>query len=347
MAGSTLKTLNLIQNSVKQNVDYDEKGKPKFKKGSNADKAYRVVVGKKETPGQKLQERKNVSARTAVITSTLGLGALGAKGAGLGLRHLGAAKKVPKLLKKLPGHVGNKKAVRIGQKVEDAAVPVTLVSGGIGGLAGYNYAAIQRAEARRKRQSTLNKAYDPEWSRKNRNKTVETGLAGAGSAAVAGAGVSGYLGRHDLKGAYTANKEHKLARGKLTAVHATHQANRANYHQAQQTYADLEHKVVGQSRGGKRPSKTALKNRDVQGRKVGRARFNLESSKTLKLAAMKNQAATGHRLATAATKAKRVGGRTGVLLGAGAAGLSGAAYLRNKRTGSSWASYEPRYRPNR
>jgi hypothetical protein len=94
-----------------------------------------------------LQKRKRISADTAIVTSTLGLGALAAHGGGAAARRLGAGKR----LLHIPG-TGHKNPglMRTGRKIQNAAVPVSLTSGGISGAAGYNYAGIQREEARRK-----------------------------------------------------------------------------------------------------------------------------------------------------------------------------------------------------
>ena len=158
----------LLVPKVLENLDVDNKGRPRLKPGSKAAKvntqvhqgAKLIGVQKSLTDAQ-LKHRKRLSAGAAVATSTLSLGALGAKGAGSGLKALATASKAPKALRKVPGigRVVNKPHLaKIGGKIDSAAVPVSLASGGIGGLSGYNYAAIQRQEAKRRNVAPVSKA---------------------------------------------------------------------------------------------------------------------------------------------------------------------------------------------
>lgn len=129
-----------------QNIALNDKGQPRLKAGSPVarvkQKGQKVAATvpspfAKSMSDTQLQHRKRISANTAIVTSTLGLGALGAHGGGAALRHLGKVRKIPKLM-------------ATGRKIQRAAVPVSLTSGGISGAAGYNYAGIQRAEAKKK-----------------------------------------------------------------------------------------------------------------------------------------------------------------------------------------------------
>jgi hypothetical protein len=91
-----------------------------------------------------IRRRKKVQGTTSKITSTLGL-----TGVGLGAGALLASRKPQsvKHLKKIPGVKG--KHIK-EQKLKNAGLYTSLASGGVSGVAGYNFAAYTNAESRKR-----------------------------------------------------------------------------------------------------------------------------------------------------------------------------------------------------
>lgn len=102
-----------------------------------------------------LKHRKKVSANLTLASSTLGVAGLAGLVAGKGVpKAIKAAKTGGKIGKLVPTKIKNvpqKKANRFGKKATNAAWAASTGATGIGGIGGYNYAALQRAEARKKR----------------------------------------------------------------------------------------------------------------------------------------------------------------------------------------------------
>ena len=318
-----------------QNLTLDKHGKPQIKAGSPAAKAarttetaYKKVVGKAMTDAQ-LKHRKRLSAGTTIVTSTLGLGALGAKGGGNIARRIGAARKIPKLM-------------RVGRKIENAAVPVTLASGGLGGLSGYNYASIQRAEAKRRVQP-VKKAYDPEKTRQRRNQAAQYTLAGVGAGSLGVAGADVYRNRGKLQQVRHFSAREKEAGEKATKVkHA--------YRDAQKVVGANEKKYLAlNDTMSKLPTGTATAQMKAD-------RLKMESALRSQHNELKGRQAAWNKMVGRRVKAgkltqrsikglKPLATRTGILVGVGAAGLGGAAAVHSRRKSSSWGQYAPRYRP--
>jgi len=147
-------------------------------------------IEKKEWTDQQLQRRKNISAGTSIATSTMGLGALGV----LGIRSGAGKKAINHLATKSPNAAGRLKKIRSGLKGKET--PILTTSAGVGGLGGYNYAAIQRQEGKKAKHKqadydalkskvnrldrAVNKYYDPEGERHKQNKIAAAGLGAAG-----------------------------------------------------------------------------------------------------------------------------------------------------------------------
>lgn len=123
-----------------------------------------------------LRRRKKLAGNIALTTSTVGLGGLGLLGAGVALKK-------PRLTK--------------------IATTGSIVNGGIGGAGGYNFAAINRAEAKKR---PVAKAFDSERNRQNRARHQTKAAATVGAASLGGAG---YLGG---KGGRQLNTARKLKR---------------------------------------------------------------------------------------------------------------------------------------
>jgi len=136
---------------------------------------------------KELANRKKVVGAAAITTSTLGLGALAAKGGAAGFLKAG----------KVASAAGNAsravKAEKVAHHLNRGATGALFGASGVGGAAGYNFASVQRAEARRRapKLEEASKAYDPEEKRHKRNEKqvkanlarLEQGLMGAGHAA--------------------------------------------------------------------------------------------------------------------------------------------------------------------
>jgi hypothetical protein len=117
-------------------------------------------ISKAEKPPMapdKLRHKKKVSAATSIISSTLGIAGLGAMVAGKsGPKLAGKLVKHPKFMAKAPKKarvlVNDKKKVKtLSDKSVNTAWGLSTGATGVGGIGGYNYASIQRAEARKKR----------------------------------------------------------------------------------------------------------------------------------------------------------------------------------------------------
>ncbi len=91
------------------------------------------------------RRRQKLQSKIGRTTSTLGLSALGVTGAAA------VAAKSPKTLTAIRKIPGLKKATVKG--MENTAVKSGIVSGGIGGVGGFNQASIYSAESRRRKQA--------------------------------------------------------------------------------------------------------------------------------------------------------------------------------------------------
>lgn len=85
-----------------------------------------------------IRRRKKIQGAVSVTTATLGLAALGSRGAGAAVNR--AAK-----LKKL-----SPSAAKLGPKLNSASTTLTTTGAGVGGVGGYNFAAYTNAEGRKR-----------------------------------------------------------------------------------------------------------------------------------------------------------------------------------------------------
>lgn len=104
-----------------------------------------------------LSRKKKIQATTSIVGSTLGLSALGTKGGAVVLRRL--AKPAAKAK-----HARD--AAKLGhraQQLDRASLGLVTTASGVGGLSGYNFASIQREEAKREKagKALVAKADDP------------------------------------------------------------------------------------------------------------------------------------------------------------------------------------------
>lgn len=173
-----------------------------------------------------IRRRKKAQGHISQTTSTLGLTGLGITGASAlaarktpgGAKVLGALRKVPGLKSATP------------EKMKNAAINTGIVSGGIGGVGGFNFASYTGAESRKRQRPVtpvkkelgmdmgyygeeghpiklpeikvpIEKSwepvagnYDPEAKRHKRAKVYEPALAGVGAGATGGAGYAAVKG---------------------------------------------------------------------------------------------------------------------------------------------------------
>jgi hypothetical protein len=108
------------------------------------------AIGKRGMTETELRHRRRVQGKIGRTTSTLGLAGVGLAGAGALAAHkpgaLRAIRKVPKLGK------------TTSQGLKDAAFYTGITSGGIGGVGGFNQAAIYSAESKRRKATTVSKS---------------------------------------------------------------------------------------------------------------------------------------------------------------------------------------------
>ena len=112
---------------------------------------------KPEMSDDKLAHRKKLSAATTIVSSTLGIAGLAGLAGAKGLpRAAGKLVKHPKVMAKAPKKtrvfINDAKRVRAAEKKgTNIAWGLSTGAGGVGGIGGYNYASIQRAEAKKKK----------------------------------------------------------------------------------------------------------------------------------------------------------------------------------------------------
>jgi hypothetical protein len=203
-----------------------------------------------------IRRRKKLQGHISQTTSTLGLTGLGITGASaLAARKTPGGAKVLGTLRKVPGM---KNATP--EKMKNTAINTGIVSGGIGGLGGFNFASYTGAESKKRQRAIqpvkkelgmdmgyygeegrpiklpeikvpIEKSWSPvagnfdaEASRHKRAKIMEPALAGVGAGALGGAGYAGAkAGKLALKNHKTSENAKKLPR--VTAAQATRKAS--------------------------------------------------------------------------------------------------------------------------
>lgn len=145
-----------------------------------------------------VKRKRAIQGGLSITGATLGLAALGTKGGAMALR------KYPSVSRFNP------------KKLERASLGLVTAGAGVGGLSGYHFAALQRAEnkAERQREKRVNKMleYSPfgvvskaKWDDDSTAKTAQ--YAGYGGAA---AGVGGAVAARDIRDAVTGYQTRKL-----------------------------------------------------------------------------------------------------------------------------------------
>lgn len=186
---------------------------------------------KKHDPVQdEIDRRKKLSAASTRVSSTGGLLAVGALGAGALAPH-GVGTPAGKLI-----NLTEKGAREFKHGTRAHATGLTVVSGGIGGLNGFNNAKIQSMEAsQRKKKAAMikshspspfedgyygevSKYYDPEENRKKRADLYENAASATAGAAAAGAVHQGVKAGKTFKGSL----QHWGGKKPLTVMESKH-----------------------------------------------------------------------------------------------------------------------------
>lgn len=150
------------------------------------------------TAVQEVKHKRAVQGALSIGTATIGLAALGSKGASMAL------KKYPKALKAISGKSAPKPIRSIARRVtpesaNQASLTLTTTGAGLGGLSGYHFAALQQAENKAERGKTVKKSYSAFGivHKAERHSVAEgagLGLAGTGAlAAIASPDISHVL----------------------------------------------------------------------------------------------------------------------------------------------------------
>lgn len=139
-----------------------------------------------KTPADSLRSKKKRQAKLSLGASALGLGGLGAIAGSAAIRHPVSpsralkAVKLPKMKK--PDLSTPEKRNAFADKLKDKGYVAGAVSGGVGGIGGLNFAAIQRQES--KKRSEVKKSI--EGDRETRSKMTTAALLAGGGTVAAG-----------------------------------------------------------------------------------------------------------------------------------------------------------------
>lgn len=304
------------------------------------------------------RRRQKLQSKIGRTTSTMGLTALGVTGAAaLGAKKPGALKaiqKIPGLAKTTP------------EKMERAAIKSGIISGGIGGVGGFNQASIYSAESRRRNQTTpvkkdygmdmgyfgeegtpllpteieaeIAKAWSPsasnfdsERNRQKRNKGYQSATIAAGGAGGALAGIEGVkaIGHaRKIKTEEMAPVTHRPAVAHVDEVKGD--PGHPGQPEIKAVRANAGKGVTGvkgQKEIKPRPAVEAVKG--VKGRGASKVADLKGSTRAIR---------TGEHLGPAL----KHGGRAAIGLGAVGAAVGAHHALKQKRASRSWQPYAKR-----
>jgi hypothetical protein len=133
-----------------------------------------------QTNAESLRRKKQRQAKLSLSASALGLGGLGAiAGSAIVRRHpVKVTLKVPKFKK--PDVSTPEKRAKLADDLKDKGYVAGAVSGGVGGIGGLNFAAIQRQESKKKVSKSI------EGDRETRSKMTTAALLAGGGTVAAG-----------------------------------------------------------------------------------------------------------------------------------------------------------------
>jgi len=118
-------------------------------------------VSKRVMSQSELARRKKLQSHIAVTTSTLGLGALGLKGGSIAAGRVGRtaakANEAAGAFVHSPAAVRAAKYTKLSHQLNNTAINTGIVSSGVGGVGGYNFAAYTKAEGQKK----IKKSWEP------------------------------------------------------------------------------------------------------------------------------------------------------------------------------------------
>lgn len=182
-----------------------------------------------------LKRRKKVMSGTLIGSSSLGLSALGVKGAS---GVIARSKKINSA----------RKAV-LNPRLDNASQNLSLTAGGTAAVGGYNMATIQRQESRRKRQMVpvlqtkkVQKAYDPEARRQKRTEAYATGAKAVGALSFGAAGYTGVNLANRQGQLNVANQKTREVQGKLKGARSP--SRRQVLTESMGNYQDLGRKAL-------------------------------------------------------------------------------------------------------
>jgi hypothetical protein len=104
----------------------------------------------------KLARQKDVQGALSLGGATLGLSALSAKGASIATNR---ALSQPKGKHSVPRVVPKWVTPQLARRLDKGSIGLVTLGAGVGGIGGYNFAAIQRAEAKREREPMSKSAF--------------------------------------------------------------------------------------------------------------------------------------------------------------------------------------------
>jgi hypothetical protein len=94
-----------------------------------------------------VRHKRAVQGAMSVGTATIGLAALGTKGASMALRRS------PKALKKITMVPKSTRRRMTPESLNSASISLTTAGAGLGGASGYHFAALQRAENKAQKEN--------------------------------------------------------------------------------------------------------------------------------------------------------------------------------------------------
>jgi hypothetical protein len=245
-----------------------------------------------------VKHKRAIQGAMSIGTATIGLAALGTKGASMAL------KRSPKMIRRLPKSISS-------DSLNRGSISLTTAGAGLGGASGYHFAALQRAEnkAERQREGKVNKMleYSPfgvvskaKWDDDSAMKTAQ--MAGYGGAA---AGLGGAVAANEVRGA--------VNQYRLRGVRAGLSTQKKKMKEAEKKATSAQKKAAKQSVPGQGKY-------DIAARKQTK-KFYGASNKAMKLVK------TGKKMKDALPTAKV----RAIALGVGGVSLAGSEIARQNR----------------
>lgn len=199
--------------------------------GAGAAYGNRKINKRRVMSDTEIKRRKKVQGHIGRTTSTLGLTSVGLLGASVAAKKPGGA--TYGALKKIPGLTKIGSPAQMGEKLKGASFGTSITAGGIGGVGGFNQAAIYDSEGRKRKEpmvkrdemapmygeiakawTPVHRKFDAEANRHRRNKIADVTAATVGGTTAA----AGALTAAD--GAITRSRKTVKTGGKIMAAGA-------------------------------------------------------------------------------------------------------------------------------